>query len=35
MADTEAGDGPDLRSVLPRLMQLSTVLNRSGLGSGR
>ncbi|MGW5714774.1 MarR family winged helix-turn-helix transcriptional regulator [Amycolatopsis sp. NPDC003865] len=32
MADTDAGDGTDLRSVLPRLMQLGTVLNRSGLG---
>jgi len=32
MADTDAGDGSDLRSVLPRLMQLGTLLNRSGLG---
>ncbi len=32
MADTEAGEGPDLRSVLPRLMQLGTLMNRSGLG---
>ena len=32
MADTDAGEGPDLRSVLPRLMQLSTLMNRSGQG---
>ncbi|MEV6442652.1 MarR family transcriptional regulator [Amycolatopsis sp. NPDC051716] len=32
MADTEAGDGPDLRAVLPRLLQLGTLMNRSGLG---
>ena len=32
MADTDAGEGPDLRSVLPRLMQLGTLMNRSGLG---
>lgn len=31
MADTEAAGGPDLRSVLPRLMQLGNLLNRSGL----
>ena len=31
MADTEPGGAPDLRSVLPRLMQLGTLMNRSGL----
>lgn len=31
MADTQPGDAPDLRSVLPRIMQLSNVMNRSGL----
>ncbi len=32
MADTEAGDGSDLRAVLPRILQLGTLMNRSGLG---
>ncbi|MEV7045748.1 MarR family transcriptional regulator [Amycolatopsis sp. NPDC051061] len=32
MAATEPGDGSDLRSVLPRLMQLGNLMNRSGLG---
>jgi DNA-binding MarR family transcriptional regulator len=32
MADTEAGDATELRSVLPRILQLGTLLNRSGLG---
>ncbi|WP_103343232.1 MarR family winged helix-turn-helix transcriptional regulator [Amycolatopsis sp. CA-126428] len=32
MAATEAGDGSDLRAVLPRLLQLGTLMNRSGLG---
>ncbi|MBB2938454.1 DNA-binding MarR family transcriptional regulator [Amycolatopsis bartoniae] len=31
MADTEPGGTPDLRTVLPRLMQLGTLMNRSGL----
>ncbi|MFD2420879.1 MarR family winged helix-turn-helix transcriptional regulator [Amycolatopsis pigmentata] len=31
MTDTDTGDGPDLRPVLPRIMQLGNVLNRSGL----
>jgi DNA-binding MarR family transcriptional regulator len=31
MEDTEAGEGPDPGAVVPRLMQLSNVLNRSGL----
>jgi DNA-binding MarR family transcriptional regulator len=32
MADTEAGDVAELRSVLPRIMQLGNLMNRSGLG---
>lgn len=32
MTATDAGDGTELRSVLPRLMQLSNLMNRSGLG---
>jgi DNA-binding MarR family transcriptional regulator len=32
MAATDAGDGSELRAVLPRLMQLGTLMNRSGLG---
>jgi DNA-binding MarR family transcriptional regulator len=32
MAATETGDGAELRSVLPRLLQLGNLMNRSGLG---
>src|SRR4051794_31872129 len=32
MADTEAGDATELRSVLPRILQLGNLMNRSGLG---
>ncbi|MET8995624.1 MarR family transcriptional regulator [Amycolatopsis sp. NPDC004169] len=31
MGDTDAADGTDLRAVLPRLLQLGTLMNRSGL----
>ncbi|MGW4058170.1 MarR family winged helix-turn-helix transcriptional regulator [Amycolatopsis sp. NPDC004747] len=32
MADTDAGDVSDLRAVLPRLLQLGNLMNRSGFG---
>ncbi|WP_410573331.1 MarR family winged helix-turn-helix transcriptional regulator [Amycolatopsis sp. cmx-4-61] len=31
MGDTDTGDGSDLRAVLPRILQLGTLMNRSGL----
>src|SRR5436305_14529312 len=32
MAETASGDQAELRSVLPRLVQLGNLMNRSGLG---
>jgi len=32
MGDTDAGDVSELRSVLPRILQLGNLMNRSGLG---